>query len=38
MTSLRMDHVSIVVEDLEAAIAFFTELGMRSTASASRSR
>jgi catechol 2,3-dioxygenase-like lactoylglutathione lyase family enzyme len=28
MTSLRMDHVSIVVEDLEAAIAFFTELGM----------
>jgi catechol 2,3-dioxygenase-like lactoylglutathione lyase family enzyme len=23
-----MDHVSIVVEDLEAAIAFFTELGM----------
>ncbi len=28
MTSLRMDHVSIVVDDLEAGIAFFTELGM----------
>lgn len=26
--TLRMDHVSIVVADLEAAIAFFTELGM----------
>jgi catechol 2,3-dioxygenase-like lactoylglutathione lyase family enzyme len=24
----RMDHVSIVVDDLEAAIAFFVELGM----------
>lgn len=24
-----MDHVSVVVEDLEAAIAFFTELGLR---------
>jgi catechol 2,3-dioxygenase-like lactoylglutathione lyase family enzyme len=23
-----MDHVSVVVDDLEAAIAFFTELGM----------
>ncbi|CAM5289020.1 glyoxalase [Streptomyces avidinii] len=28
MTLLRMDNVAIVVEDLEAAIAFFTELGM----------
>ncbi|GAB3961991.1 VOC family protein [Actinoallomurus acanthiterrae] len=28
MTLKRMDHVSIVVADLEAAIAFFTELGM----------
>jgi catechol 2,3-dioxygenase-like lactoylglutathione lyase family enzyme len=25
---MRLDHVSIVVEDLPAAIAFFTELGM----------
>ena len=28
MTILRMDNVLIVVEDLEAAKAFFTELGM----------
>jgi len=28
MAILRMDHVSVVVDDLEAAIAFFTELGM----------
>jgi catechol 2,3-dioxygenase-like lactoylglutathione lyase family enzyme len=28
MTIQRMDNVGIVVEDLEAAIAFFTELGM----------
>ena len=28
MTLLRMDNVLIVVEDLEAAKAFFTELGM----------
>ena len=28
MTLLRMDNVLIVVEDLEAAQAFFTELGM----------
>ncbi len=26
--TLRMDHVSIVVADIDAAIAFFTELGM----------
>jgi catechol 2,3-dioxygenase-like lactoylglutathione lyase family enzyme len=28
MAIKRMDHVGIVVEDLAAAIAFFTELGM----------
>ena len=28
MTNLRMDHVSVVVQDLEAAKAFFGELGM----------
>ncbi|MGQ1840103.1 VOC family protein [Kocuria turfanensis] len=28
MTIQRMDHVSVVVGDLEAAIAFFTGLGM----------
>jgi catechol 2,3-dioxygenase-like lactoylglutathione lyase family enzyme len=28
MTVLRMDNVLLVVEDLEAAIAFFTELGL----------
>ena len=28
MTIQRMDHVSVVVDDLEDAIAFFTELGM----------
>jgi catechol 2,3-dioxygenase-like lactoylglutathione lyase family enzyme len=28
MAILRMDHVSVVVDDLEAAIAFFVELGM----------
>jgi catechol 2,3-dioxygenase-like lactoylglutathione lyase family enzyme len=28
MTILRMDHVGVVVDDLEAAIAFFIELGM----------
>lgn len=28
MTIKRLDHVSIVVEDLPAAIAFFTALGM----------
>jgi catechol 2,3-dioxygenase-like lactoylglutathione lyase family enzyme len=28
MSSVRMDNVLIVVEHLEAAIAFFTELGM----------
>jgi catechol 2,3-dioxygenase-like lactoylglutathione lyase family enzyme len=31
MTVLRMDHVCIVVEDLAAAIAFFTELGLELT-------
>jgi catechol 2,3-dioxygenase-like lactoylglutathione lyase family enzyme len=28
MTVKKLDHVSVVVEDLEAAIAFFTTLGM----------
>ncbi len=28
MTVLRMDNVGIVVEDLDAAIEFFTELGL----------
>ena len=28
MTIQRMDNVGIVVDDLDAAIAFFTELGM----------
>ena len=28
MTVIRMDNVSIVVEDLDAAIAFFAELGL----------
>ena len=28
MTIQRMDHVSVVVDDLEAAITFFAELGM----------
>jgi hypothetical protein len=28
MTIKRLDHVSVVVDDLPAAIAFFTALGM----------
>jgi catechol 2,3-dioxygenase-like lactoylglutathione lyase family enzyme len=28
MTIKRLDHVSVVVDDLAAAIAFFTEIGM----------
>ena len=28
MTIQRLDNVGIVVDDLDAAIAFFTELGM----------
>jgi catechol 2,3-dioxygenase-like lactoylglutathione lyase family enzyme len=28
MTIKRLDHISVVVEDIEAAIAFFTELGL----------
>jgi catechol 2,3-dioxygenase-like lactoylglutathione lyase family enzyme len=28
MTTLRMDHVSVVVDDLDAAKAFFAELGL----------
>jgi catechol 2,3-dioxygenase-like lactoylglutathione lyase family enzyme len=30
MTIKRLDHVSVVVDDLAAAVAFFTELGMTS--------
>jgi catechol 2,3-dioxygenase-like lactoylglutathione lyase family enzyme len=29
MTVKRMDNVGIVVKDLDAAIAFFTELGLK---------
>ena len=29
MTVKRMDNVGIVVEDVDAAIAFFTELGLK---------
>ena len=29
MTLQRMDNVGIVVDDLDAAVAFFTELGMK---------
>jgi catechol 2,3-dioxygenase-like lactoylglutathione lyase family enzyme len=28
MALLRMDHVGVVVDDLDAAVAFFAELGM----------
>ena len=28
MTIRRLDHLSVVVEDLQAAIAFFSELGL----------
>ncbi len=28
MTIKRLDHISVVVDDLAAAVAFFTELGM----------
>ena len=28
MTIKRLDHVSVVVEDLEGAVGFFTALGM----------
>ena len=34
MTIQRMDNVAIVVEDLNAAVAFFTELGMEPEGSA----
>ena len=32
MTVKRMDNVGIVVEDLDAAIEFFTELGLSRSA------
>jgi catechol 2,3-dioxygenase-like lactoylglutathione lyase family enzyme len=28
MTVERMDHVGVVVDDLEAAVGFFVELGL----------
>ena len=34
MTIQRMDNVAIVVDDLDAAVAFFTELGMEQEARA----
>ncbi len=34
MTIKRMDHVSVIVDDLPAAIAFFTTLGMESVGEA----
>ena len=38
MTIQRMDHVGVVVDDLDAAIAFFVELGtMRAHAGAASS-
>ncbi|MGH8912797.1 MAG: hypothetical protein ACRDVD_09800 [Acidimicrobiia bacterium] len=35
MTIQRMDNVGIVVDDLEAAVAFFVELGMEPDGKAS---
>jgi catechol 2,3-dioxygenase-like lactoylglutathione lyase family enzyme len=35
VTIQRLEHVGVVVDDLPAAIAFFTELGMRLTGEAS---
>ena len=34
MTLQRIDNIGIVVEDLDAAVAFFTELGMQTEATA----
>lgn len=33
MTVLRMDHVTVVVEDLDAAVKFFEVLGLKSSGS-----
>ena len=38
MTVKRMDNVGIVVEDIEAAIEFFTELGLELEGRPSRRR
>ena len=38
MTLQRMDNVGIVVDDLDAAIACFTELGMEREGKADRGR
>lgn len=35
MADVRMDHVSVIVDDLEAAAAFFVELGLEREGSAS---
>lgn len=35
MATLRMDHVGVIVDDLEPAIAFFAELGMEREGEAS---
>ena len=29
MTMQRMEHIGVVVDDLDAAVAFFAELGMQ---------
>ena len=36
MTSQRMDNVLIVVDDLDAVISFFVELGMKLEGKANR--
>ncbi len=38
MTIKRMDHVSVVVDDLEAASGFFSELGLELEGEARRSK
>ena len=38
MTVKRMDNVSIVVEDIDAAIEFFTELGLNLEGAALQSK
>ncbi|HST06158.1 MAG TPA: VOC family protein [Chloroflexia bacterium] len=35
MTIKKLDHISVVVDELEAAVAFFTELGMTTAGEAS---
>lgn len=33
MSTLRVDHLGLVLEDLDAAIGFFTEFGLEVTGS-----